>query len=191
MDNIFKISVLHGTNVIDLGECDGDHISLITLVHAMNEHINGSSKVLSEEYSVWVQLPWCSDIVERSPNNIVEEPGVVEQIGWCDAEAGMFDYVVFSDGEGIDFGCDEKADDNRHFVGLDGDNGDGLSLDGDNEDGLGLDGDYGDEENNDYRDCVGVESDNEDGVGLDGGYRDGDNRHDVGLDGDYGDITNE
>lgn len=66
MDNIFKITVLHGTNVIDLGECDGDHISLITLVHAMTEQLSGSSKVPDEEYSVWVQLPWCSDVVEVS-----------------------------------------------------------------------------------------------------------------------------
>ncbi|KAK0597529.1 hypothetical protein LWI29_026215 [Acer saccharum] len=212
MDNIFKITVLHRTNVIDLGECDGDHISLITLVHAMSEQLSGSSKVLEEEYSVWVQLPWYSDVVEvlndmdlldifrefgvrgfdsisfrvehacykpcpfsqGSPNQPVEEPEVVEQIGWCDTEAGMFDYVVFSDGEGTDSGFDDKASDNGNSVGLDDDNRDeenndyGAGVDGDHRDGLGLDGDYGD------------------GLGLDGDNGDG-----VGLDGDYGDITKE
>ncbi|KAK2640997.1 hypothetical protein Ddye_022760 [Dipteronia dyeriana] len=64
MDNIFNITILHGTNVIDLGQCDADNISLITLVHALSEQLTGSSNVPAKEYSVWVQLPWCSDIVE-------------------------------------------------------------------------------------------------------------------------------
>ncbi|TXG63020.1 hypothetical protein EZV62_010014 [Acer yangbiense] len=153
------------------GECDGDHISLITLVHTMSEQLSGSSKVPSEEYSVWVQLPWCSDVVEGSPNQPVEELEVVEQIGWCDTEVAMFDYVAFSDGEGTKSGFDEEANDNGHSVGLDGDNGD--------------------EENNDYGDGVGVDGDNGDGVGLDGDYGDGVGVDGVGLDGDYRDITKE
>ncbi|TXG47739.1 hypothetical protein EZV62_027033 [Acer yangbiense] len=210
MENIFKISVLHRTNVIDLGECDGDHISLITLVHAMTEQLSGSSKVPEEEYSVWVQLPWCSDVVEilndmdlldvfrefgvrgfdRKSYQPVEEPEVVDQIGWCDAKAGMFDYVVFSDGEGTDSGNDEEAGDNGNSVGLDDDNryeennDNGASVDGDHGDGLGLDGDYGDY--SDYGDGLGLDGDNEDGVGVDGDNGDG-----VGLDSDNGDITKE
>ncbi|KAK1583731.1 hypothetical protein Q3G72_026413 [Acer saccharum] len=111
----------------------------------------------------------------------------------------MFDYVVFSDGEGIDSGFDEEAGDNGNSVGLDDDNKDeenndyGAGVDGDHGDGLGLDGDYGD---GDYGDGLGLDGDNEDGVGVDGDNEDGvgldgDNEDGVGLDGDYGDITKE
>ncbi|TXG53249.1 hypothetical protein EZV62_022418 [Acer yangbiense] len=151
-----KSLFLHGTNVIDLGECGGDHISLITLVHAITEQLSGSSKVPSKECSVWVQLPWCSDVVEvftnrdllgvfrefgvhrydticfqveqacckpcppsqESLNQPIEEPEVVEQIGWCDEEADMFDYVASSDGEGTQSSFDEEADDNGYSKGL-------------------------------------------------------------------------
>ncbi|KAK2644584.1 hypothetical protein Ddye_019779 [Dipteronia dyeriana] len=200
MDNIFNITVLHGTNVIDLGQCDADHISLITLVNALSEQLTGSSNILAEEYSVWVQLPWCSDIVEvftdmdlidvfkefgvcgfdtiyfrveqtcykplpstqGSPNSPIEEPEVVEQIGWCDDEASKFDYVAASDGES-------------------GDNGDGECLGADNGDGEGLDGE-GLGGNDRDGECLGA--DNEDGEGLDG-----DNEDDEGLSGDNGDSV--
>ncbi|KAK1563292.1 hypothetical protein Q3G72_025538 [Acer saccharum] len=117
----------------------------------------------------------------------------------------MFDYVVFSDGEGTDSGLDEEAGDNGNSVGLDDDNRDeenndyGAGVDGDHGDGLGLDGDYGDGLglDGDNEDGVGVDGDNEDGVGVDGDNEDGDNEDGVGVgvgvgvDGDNEDITKE
>ncbi|KAK3219474.1 hypothetical protein Dsin_013444 [Dipteronia sinensis] len=208
MDNIFKIKVLHGTTVIDLGQCDVDHISLIILVHAMTEQLTGSSNVPAEEYLVWVQLPWCSDILEvftyrdlldvfrgfglrgcdtkcfrveqtcyklcppaqGSPNQHIEKHEVVEQIGWCDDEASLFDYVYDNDGKSTESGADEEDGENN-------DNGYGVGLCGDNRDGVGLGGDDGDD-----RDGVGLGVDDRDGVGLGGNDGDG-----IGLDGDNGD----
>ncbi|KAK2647957.1 hypothetical protein Ddye_015446 [Dipteronia dyeriana] len=202
MDNIFNITVLHGTNVIDLGQCDADHISLIMLVHALSEQLT----------AVWVQLPWCSDIVEvftdrdllvvfrefgvRKSNPPIKEPEVVEQIGWCDDEASKFDYVAVSDGESIESGSDEENDDNGDGVGvgLGGDNGDGVGLGGDNGDDVGLGGDDGDGKwlGADNRDDEGLDGDNGDDEGLDVDDEDSeclgaDNRDDEGLDGDNGD----
>ncbi|KAK3219451.1 hypothetical protein Dsin_013421 [Dipteronia sinensis] len=208
MDNIFKIKVLHGTTVIDLGQCDADHISLIILVHAMTEQLTGSSNVPAEEYLVWVQLPWCSDILEvftyrdlldvfrgfglrgfdtkcfrveqtcyklcppaqGSPNQHIEKHEVVEQIGWCDDEASLFDYVSDNDGKSTESGADEEDGENN-------DNGYGVGLCGDNRDGVGLGGDDGDD-----GDGVGLGVDDRDGVGLGGNDGDG-----IGLDGDNGD----
>ncbi|KAI9160367.1 hypothetical protein LWI28_007489 [Acer negundo] len=65
----------------------------------MTEQLSGSLKVPSEEYL-------------GSPNRPIKEPKVVEQIGWCDEEAGMFDNVADSDGEGTQSGFDEENDDN-------------------------------------------------------------------------------
>ena len=59
MDNFtFKIYVQTGVNVVDVGECDVDHISLITLVHAICEKLSGNSDVPTRDYHVWAQIPW-------------------------------------------------------------------------------------------------------------------------------------
>ncbi|TXG64419.1 hypothetical protein EZV62_011413 [Acer yangbiense] len=54
----FKIFVQNGINVVEVGECDVDHISLITLVHAICEKLSGNSDVPTEDYHVWAQIPW-------------------------------------------------------------------------------------------------------------------------------------
>ncbi|KAI9192450.1 hypothetical protein LWI28_023085 [Acer negundo] len=127
MDNVFKIIVLHGTNVIDLVKCDGDHISLITLVHAMTEQFSGTLKVPSEEYSAW----------EEADNNGYS-------VG-LDGDNGDDENNDYEDGVGVDGDyVDEKNNDYGDGVGVDGDNGDGVGLYGDYGDGVGLDGDYGD-----------------------------------------------
>ena len=62
MDNLtFKIYVQTGVNVVDVGECDVDHISLITLVHAICEKLSGNSDVPTRDYHVWAQIPWSGD----------------------------------------------------------------------------------------------------------------------------------
>ncbi|KAK2656366.1 hypothetical protein Ddye_009418 [Dipteronia dyeriana] len=180
MDNIFNITVFHRTNVIDLGQCDVDHISLITLVHALSEQLTGSSNVPVEEYSVWVQLPWCSDIVEVFTDRDFLD--VFREFG-----ASKFDYVAANDRESTKSGSDEENDDN----------GDGVVLGGDNEDGVGLGGDDGDGDGEclgaDNRDDEGLGGDNGDGEGLGANNRDGeglggaDNEDGKGLDGDNGD----
>ncbi|KAK3204273.1 hypothetical protein Dsin_018319 [Dipteronia sinensis] len=191
MDNIFKINVLHGTNVIDLGQCDDDHVSLITLVYAMTEHITGSSKVPTEEYSVWVQLPWCSDVVEvftdRDLLDVFREFGLsgfdhitfrVEQTCYklCPPVQGSPSQPI-EDPEVVEQICwyDDEADMFDYVADIDGECTE--SLDGVNGDGVGLGGNNGD--------GVSLDSDNGDSVGLDGG-----NGDDVGLDGDNGDGDN-
>ncbi|KAK2644580.1 hypothetical protein Ddye_019775 [Dipteronia dyeriana] len=49
---------------------------------------------------------------QGSSNPPIEEPKVVEQIGWCDDEASKFDYVAASDRESTKSGSDEENDDN-------------------------------------------------------------------------------
>ncbi|KAK3224868.1 hypothetical protein Dsin_004730 [Dipteronia sinensis] len=112
---------------------------------------------------------------QGSPNQPIEEPEVVEQIGWYDDEASLFDYVAGSDRES------EENDDDSDGVGLGGDDGDGVCLCGDDEDGIGLDGDNGDD-----GDGVALGGDDRDGLGLGGDDGDG-----IGLDGDNGDDVFE
>ncbi|TXG53428.1 hypothetical protein EZV62_022597 [Acer yangbiense] len=54
----FKIFVQTGVNLVEVGECDVDHISLITLVHAICEKLTGNSNVPITDYHVWAQIPW-------------------------------------------------------------------------------------------------------------------------------------
>ena len=61
MDTILKVSVLFGTKVMELGECDVDHISLINLVHATTKEFTGNSELPSGGFTVWAELPWSSD----------------------------------------------------------------------------------------------------------------------------------
>ncbi|KAL5763290.1 hypothetical protein ACOSP7_019554 [Xanthoceras sorbifolium] len=70
--NTFEIVVHFGTNVLELGRCDADHISIITLLHAMNESYTGNSDPPKEYYNVCVQLPWCNERLEvRNDSEIV------------------------------------------------------------------------------------------------------------------------
>ncbi|TXG51122.1 hypothetical protein EZV62_023646 [Acer yangbiense] len=57
----FKIYLQSGVNQIEVGECDTDHISLITLIHAICEKLNVCSDVPTGEYHVWAQIPWSGE----------------------------------------------------------------------------------------------------------------------------------
>ena len=49
----FKIYVQSRVDQIEVGECDDDHISLITLIHEICEKLSGCSDVPTGEYHVW------------------------------------------------------------------------------------------------------------------------------------------
>ncbi|KAK1592097.1 hypothetical protein Q3G72_019436 [Acer saccharum] len=51
----------YDTTMVDLGSCDADNISLITLLHALSEKITSSEEVPSEEYCMWVFCPWSGE----------------------------------------------------------------------------------------------------------------------------------
>ncbi|KAL5793903.1 hypothetical protein ACOSP7_002497 [Xanthoceras sorbifolium] len=65
----FEIIVHFGTNIVELGYCDVDHISIITLLHSMSKKTAGKEDVPKEQFCVFVILPWCSDIVEVKNDN--------------------------------------------------------------------------------------------------------------------------
>ncbi|KAL5832333.1 hypothetical protein ACOSQ4_017687 [Xanthoceras sorbifolium] len=62
--SMFEVVVHFGTNVLELGRCDADHISIITLLHAMNGSHTGNSDHPKEDYDVHIQLPWCNERLE-------------------------------------------------------------------------------------------------------------------------------
>ncbi|KAK2640502.1 hypothetical protein Ddye_028297 [Dipteronia dyeriana] len=159
MDKILKVTVVYGAQVFDLGECDADHISLINLVHAMTKEVSGSSELPSGGFTVRAELRWSIDTIvvltdselldvfrefgnrgydqicfqiEKTPHSPIDEPEVVEQISWCNKEAGMFDFTVESEGE------DTESDDAQFEEGVesDGDTGEGFN----SGVGVGLDG---------------------------------------------------
>ncbi|KAK2634223.1 hypothetical protein Ddye_029015 [Dipteronia dyeriana] len=174
---IFKITVFYRTKVIDLGQCDADHISLITLVYALSEKVSGSNAVPEEQYTVWAHLPWSSDTVEvRSDSELIEifrefefhrydnigfqighgrkkphtpiiEYEEVEAIGWCDKKAIMFDYEVDNEGEVKE-------------------SGEGESIDGYEREGIdGLEGDEGQQSHDGYGEGLQFDDGHEGGEG--------------------------
>ncbi|TXG61142.1 hypothetical protein EZV62_012505 [Acer yangbiense] len=142
MDKILTITVLYGTEVLELGQCDADHISLINLVHATTKEFSGRSELPSGGFTVSAELPWSSDTImvstyselldvfrqfvfrgydairfqiktthcppSNTPHSPIDEPEVVEQIGWCNEEAAMLDCEANS--EGGDTESDEGVD---------------------------------------------------------------------------------
>ncbi|TXG54883.1 hypothetical protein EZV62_020139 [Acer yangbiense] len=67
--DIFDIYVTIDTEVVELGTCDADHISMIVLLHALSEKQTGSDQVPEDDYSVWVYLPWSSEKKEVCSDN--------------------------------------------------------------------------------------------------------------------------
>ncbi|TXG60509.1 hypothetical protein EZV62_015082 [Acer yangbiense] len=142
MDKILSVSVLYGTEVLELGECDADQISLINLVHAMTKEFSGRSELPFGGFTVSVELPWSSDTImvstdselldvfrqfvfrgydairfqiktthcppTNTPHSPIDEPEVVEQIGWFNKEAVMLDCEA--DSEGGDTESDEGVE---------------------------------------------------------------------------------
>ncbi|KAK2648151.1 hypothetical protein Ddye_015640 [Dipteronia dyeriana] len=62
--DIFTITVMFGTEVVDVGHCDSDHISLISLIRATIEELSGQDVVPNEDCLIWIHLPWCDERVE-------------------------------------------------------------------------------------------------------------------------------
>ncbi|TXG72825.1 hypothetical protein EZV62_001404 [Acer yangbiense] len=59
--------------VFELGTCDVDHVSLITLLHTMFKKQTGYEDVPTDEYCIWVVLPWCSErMAVNSDSNLVD-----------------------------------------------------------------------------------------------------------------------
>ncbi|KAK2634607.1 hypothetical protein Ddye_029399 [Dipteronia dyeriana] len=59
--DIFNIAVQTGDKVVEVGECDVDHISLITLIHAICQKLSGNCDVPTVDYHVWAQISWCGE----------------------------------------------------------------------------------------------------------------------------------
>ncbi|KAH7576985.1 hypothetical protein JRO89_XS01G0187100 [Xanthoceras sorbifolium] len=59
--NTFEVMVNFGTNVLELGRCDTDHTSIITLLHAMKESFTYNNDHSKEDYIVCVQLSWYNE----------------------------------------------------------------------------------------------------------------------------------
>ncbi|KAL5798113.1 hypothetical protein ACOSQ2_002933 [Xanthoceras sorbifolium] len=64
MDDIFEIIVHYGTNVLELGHCDRDHVSLIRILHVGKEMHSEDLDPLKEVYTVCVQLHWSYEVRE-------------------------------------------------------------------------------------------------------------------------------
>ncbi|KAK2658435.1 hypothetical protein Ddye_004968 [Dipteronia dyeriana] len=174
----------------------------------MTKEVSDSSELPSGGFTVRAELPWSRETIvvltyielldvfrefgnrrydqihfqiEKTPHSLIDEPEVVEQIGWCNKEAGMFDFTVDSDGEDTEF-------DDAHFeegIESDGDTGKGVN----NGVGVGLEG----MEDEGVQTSEGVN--NGVGIGLDGmededvqtgeGVENGEDVHvGEGLDGD-------
>ncbi|KAL5849065.1 hypothetical protein ACOSQ4_007078 [Xanthoceras sorbifolium] len=74
--DLFEVLVQFGSNIVELGHYHSDHISRITLLHALLENQTGNSDPPKEEYIVCVQLPWCHERLEV--NNDMEMLEVFE-----------------------------------------------------------------------------------------------------------------
>ncbi|TXG60499.1 hypothetical protein EZV62_015072 [Acer yangbiense] len=71
--DIFTINVMFGTEVVKVGQCDCDHISLITLIHATIHELSGKDEVPNEDCLVWIHLPWCGERVQvNSDSELIE-----------------------------------------------------------------------------------------------------------------------
>ncbi|KAL5749158.1 hypothetical protein ACOSP7_023761 [Xanthoceras sorbifolium] len=67
--NLFEIVVHYETNVLELGHCDVDHISMITLLQVIYEYDIVNNKVQMADYDIWVVLPCCSKRIEVISDN--------------------------------------------------------------------------------------------------------------------------
>ncbi|KAK2642853.1 hypothetical protein Ddye_024616 [Dipteronia dyeriana] len=58
MEDIFEIYITINTRVVELGTCDAENVSIIVLLHTLSEKETGIVEVPTDEYCVWVYLPW-------------------------------------------------------------------------------------------------------------------------------------
>ena len=62
--DIFNIDVRFGNELYDVGECDSEHISIITLIQATTDVLSGKDEVPNDDCIIWVQLPWSGERVQ-------------------------------------------------------------------------------------------------------------------------------
>ena len=62
--DIFSIKVWFGNELYDIGECDSEHISIITLIRATADELSGQDEVPNDDCIIWVQLPWSGERVQ-------------------------------------------------------------------------------------------------------------------------------
>ncbi|KAI9156160.1 hypothetical protein LWI28_001475 [Acer negundo] len=127
--DIFTVNVKFGAKVVEVGQCDCDHLSLISLIRATIHELSEKDEVPDENCHIWIHLPWSGEIVfelekicyvpsppEGSTSRPNKEPEVLDQHGgyqtldWCDFEAEMLNYD----------GGNEKDDDKDVEDGEDG-----------------------------------------------------------------------
>ncbi|TXG51280.1 hypothetical protein EZV62_023804 [Acer yangbiense] len=119
--DIFKIIVLVGNEKVELGECDADHISLITLVHALTEKFSGKKDdhgldTIVFEVNSACYVPTLPEVSSPTPNaqpEVLDMDGGYQALGWCDLEVEMFNY------EGDSEKYDDKDDDDDFVDGDD------------------------------------------------------------------------
>ncbi|KAL5757735.1 hypothetical protein ACOSP7_020346 [Xanthoceras sorbifolium] len=91
----FEIIVQFGTNTVELGYCDADHISIITLLHCMSKKTTGKEDVPKEQFCVFVILPWCNDVVEvKNDNELVNIFSMFREHG-CSRIVFEIDYQTY------------------------------------------------------------------------------------------------
>ncbi|KAL5798690.1 hypothetical protein ACOSQ2_003510 [Xanthoceras sorbifolium] len=91
----FEIIVQFGTNTVELGYCDADYISIITLLHCMSKKTTGKEDVPKEQFCVFVILPWCNDVVEvKNDNELVNVFSMFREHG-CSRIVFEIDYQTY------------------------------------------------------------------------------------------------
>ncbi|TXG67495.1 hypothetical protein EZV62_008770 [Acer yangbiense] len=106
--DIFTITVMFRTKVVDVGRCDSDHISLITLIHATIEELSGKDEVPNEdclfedrglekmvfELENTCYVPSPPEGLSSRPNEVPEvldQQGGYQALGWCDSKMLNYD----------------------------------------------------------------------------------------------------
>ncbi|KAK3198160.1 hypothetical protein Dsin_021575 [Dipteronia sinensis] len=119
--DIFKIFVQARVNLVEVGECDADHISLITLIHAICQKLSGSSDVpLFEERGlnmiVFELKDYCYVPTPPEEPLVLDMQGGYKPLDWCDMEDEQLNYEGDSkqdddkdDEANEDYSCGWKA----------------------------------------------------------------------------------
>ncbi|KAL5810467.1 hypothetical protein ACOSQ4_027035 [Xanthoceras sorbifolium] len=145
----FEIIVQFGTNTVELGYCDADYISIITLLHCMSKKTIGKEDVPKEQFCVFVILPWCNDVVEvKNDNELVNVFSMFREHG-CSRIVFEIDYQPYVPLPPEGSSCTPNAVDPEvlidEYEGLDVDDLDEnyFTYHGDDEDGGSVNGEEG------------------------------------------------
>ncbi|KAL5743866.1 hypothetical protein ACOSQ2_026982 [Xanthoceras sorbifolium] len=145
----FEIIVQFGTNTVELGYCDADYISIITLLHCMSKKTIGKEDVPKEQFCVFVILPWCNDVVEvKNDNELVNVFSMFREYG-CSRIVFEIDYQPYVPLPPEGSSCTPNAVDPEvlidEYEGLDVDDLDEnyFTYHGDDEDGGSVNGEEG------------------------------------------------